>query len=298
MKYILFTVAVGVMLVSPGYTRGTPKTLILGPDLISSSTVNGKPIRIQVNLTAERTLIVNAEAAGRIGLKTTSSRAKGVIGHQRFSASSTSAEYEIGGMPIKRRLVWYDTIATPGADAVVGPAGVAQDVITIQLRLAQEGERTYTLPLIAVQEEYGRMGTILKIGDQAVAVGWSLNRDSTLVTAAAAADLANSNGGHFTGEKRQDRVVFDVQRPVRTMEITSPFAIGPIHLSQVTAWVGDYGDTSRVPDDQDDPNEIVVTAKGSKIKSFHAIVIGRNDMAHCSSITYDKPGRQIRLVCR
>jgi hypothetical protein len=298
MKYILFTVMVGMMLVSPGYTRGAPTTLILGPDLISPATVNGKPVRIQVNLTAERTLIVNAEAAGRIGLQSNTSRAKGVIGHQRFSASSTSAEYVIGGMPIKSRILWYDTISTPGADAVVGPAGVTQDVITVQLRAAQDGERTFTLPLIMVQEKYGRMGTMVKIGEQAVAVGWSLNRDSTLVTAAAAADLANSNGGHFMGEKRKESVVYDVQRPVRTMDIARPFGIGPIQLSRVTAWVGEYGDISRVPDDQDDPNEIVVTAKGSKIKSFHAIVIGRNDMAHCSSITYDKPGRQIRMVCR
>jgi hypothetical protein len=298
MRHVLFTVTFGVMLASLAFARHPITTLTLGADLISPATVNGKPVRIQVNLTAERTLIVNAEAAGRIGLQPNTSRAKGVIGHQRFSASSTSAEYVIGGMPIKGRILWYDTIATPGADAVVGPAGVTQDVITVHLRAARDGERTFTLPLVVVQENYGRMGTIVKIGDQAVAVGWSLNRDSTLVTAAAAADLANSNGGHFTGEKRQDRVVFDVQRSVRTMDITSPFAIGPIHLSRVAAWVGDYGDTSRVPDDQDDPNEIVVTAKGSKIKSFHAIVIGRNDMAHCSSITYDKPGRQIRLVCR
>jgi len=298
MRNFLFAATVGMMLSSPGYARHNPTTLTLGPDLIAPSTVDGKPVKIQVNLTAEKTLIVNADAANRIGLQSSTSRARGVIGHQTFSASSTVAEYVIGGMTTKHRIGWYDTIATPGVDAVIGPAGVSQDVITVQLRPAQQGERTFTLPLIVVQENYGRIGTVVQIGDQAVAVGWDMTRDSTLITAAAAADLAKANGGHFVGEKRKDRVVFDVQRPVRAMDITTPFAIGPINLTHVTAWVGDYGDTSQVPDDQADPNEIVVTAKGSKIQSFHAIVIGRNDMAQCSSVTYDKPGRQIRLVCR
>jgi hypothetical protein len=53
-----------------------------------------------------------------------------------------------------------------------------------------------------------------------------------------------------------------------------------------------------VPDDQADPNEIVVMAKNGKIKPLHAIIIGRDDMAHCSSITFDKPAQHIRLSCQ
>jgi hypothetical protein len=82
------------------------------------------------------------------------------------------------------------------------------------------------------------------------------------------------------------------------MAIANPCVISPIRRTDVILWFSEYGDTSKAPDEHTDPNEIVVVAKGSKIKPLHAIIVGRDDMAQCSSITFDKPAWQIRVWCQ
>jgi hypothetical protein len=300
MKYTKAALALGLILAGPalaGRKSASPSTLNVGPDLTVNGTVNGVSVRLLMSLFGERTLFLHPEAAARLGFKPGMLPANGTIGKEKFKGSTAVTTYVVAGASIKRRIVWFDRLFTPGFDGVVSPSAVAQDIVTVELRTRQPKETVHTFPLVSVPQTYGRIGTFTRVGNTDVRLTWDLNRETTLVTAAAAADLAAANGGRFVGEKRLETVILNVQRPVRTLMIDTPFVVGPVRLAQATAWVGDYGDTSQVPDDQADPNEIVVVGKGSKVKPIHAILVGRNDMAHCSSITFDKLRRQIRVSC-
>jgi hypothetical protein len=282
----------------PASTQTSSRTLAVGTDMIVNGSLDGAAARFHMSLFGERTLVLHPGTAARLAIKPGIFRANGQVGRDKFKGSTAVKTYLINGLPIKRRIVWFERLFAQGVDGVIAPAAVPQDVISVELRPRQSGEQVHVLPLVSLPKTYGRMGAIVRIGDADVALVWDLGRATTLVTAAAAADLSAANSARFVGEKWQETVVFNVQRPVRRMAIAAPFEAGPIRLTDVTAWVGDYGDTSQVPDDAADPNEIVVVGKGSKIKPIHAILVGRNDMAHCSSIVFDKPRAQIRMSCR
>jgi hypothetical protein len=300
MRIVGSLIVIAILLAAPALAKRTEpgiSTLTIGPDMMVNGSMNGTSTRFLMSLWGERTLFLHPDAASRMSFKPGMFKVRGQVGSEKFPGASAVKTYLVDGQPIKRRIVWFSSLFTPGADGVISPGAVPQEVIIAQLRPRRDGERVTTLPLISFPGTYGKMGTNIRIGDSDVKLVWDLTRNKTLVTASAAADLAANSSGHFVGEKFRERVVYNVQRPVRRMVIDNPFVVGPLRLSDVTAWVGDYGDTSQVPDDQADPNEIVVVGKNSKIKPIRAILVGRNDMMHCSSITLDKRTLQIRLSC-
>jgi hypothetical protein len=297
LKNFVVAVSFWLMLAGAGPSSHQPATPVVGPDLIVNGAVNGHPTRFQMRLGGEKWLYLNPDAAVRLGLKPGMfSRVRGRIGNEKFKGAARSGAYLIDGVPKSGGIVWFQRRVAQGVDGGISPGSVPHDVVTVRLREIRGGEQVFSLPMVSMPGG-GRFGTMKMIGGQETSVIWDLARPNTLVTAAAAADLSSANGGRFVGEKRPEMIEFEVERPVRPLVLATPFAVGPVLLSNVNAWVGDYGDTSRIPDANADPSEIVVTAMGAKVKPLRTIVIGRNDMARCSSITFDKSLRQIRMSC-
>ncbi|MGL4314521.1 MAG: hypothetical protein ACRCSO_11085, partial [Sphingomonas sp.] len=61
--------------------------------------------------------------------------------------------------------------------------------------------------------------------------------------------------------------------------------------------VSDNGTTAGIADANADPDEIVVTAKGSTDRR-DVIILGNDALDQCSTIVFDKPRKQIQLSCR
>ena len=103
----------------------------------------------------------------------------------------------------------------------------------------------------------------------------------------------------MTGPVDQAEIAFGIARPVRRMTLTTPFVIGPMALNALHVRVSDYGNaaTIRDADVTPDPEEIIVTGKAKRDPSRDRLSIGRDALEQCSSITFDKPAKRIRLSC-
>lgn len=270
--------------------------LTVGADQIVAGTIGGQPARYHLLADGSSTLILNPQAAQRLGMKAGWFGVGVMIGPVMVNGSSAVVRYAVAGQPIKRRIGWFDRPVTTGADGALGPSAVPQPIVTFQLRAPATGETTYSLPLTDLG--YRGLGTNLIVGGQTIFVQWDLTQPAATGTAAAGADLAASHGARFTGPAWQEPIRFGVKRPVRRLALATPLTIGPIAITQVVTRVSDYGDTSAIADADADQSEIVVAAKGRKSRAIHSLRIGRDAMAGCSSISFDKSRSTITLSCR
>ncbi|MBN8500336.1 MAG: hypothetical protein J0M19_04190, partial [Sphingomonadales bacterium] len=186
-----------------------------------------------------------------------------------------------------------------GVDGIAGPNALPWSRLTFTTGSKAEGEQEIDLPL-EVAGPFGWRGSItkLKLGDQEINVWFSLMLPQSLATAGLGAELARTNGGAMTGAAHSTVIRFGIERPVRTMHLSTPLLIGGRPLSELGVRMADFGDASGIPEAgaKSDPDEIVVTAE-KKGKRDYSLLLGRDFLTGCSSITYDFPAKLIRLSC-
>ena len=286
----------GVSLSSVAFSRGLPSVLTVGTDLVAIGSVAGHPARFKMQADGTSTLVLNPDAAGRFGLRGGWFRVLVKVGPVPVNGQSGVTHFVVGGQDSRRRIGWFDRPIAPGFDGALGPSAVPQDVVVFQLRGPSPGEKRTVLPM--ANQGYGGVGTFVIARGQRIFVQWDMSKRTNSATAAAAADIADISGGQFVGKPWHEVVALGVERPVRRVILAREFVVGPFRLASLVARTTDYGDTSTIPDADADQSEIVVTAQGKKSKLVRALSIGQDAMAGCSSITFDKPKRQIILSCR
>jgi hypothetical protein len=216
------------------------------------------------------------------------------VGPVKVKGETGVTKLEFGAAAFKRRVVWFERPYAHGADAAVGPGGLPVDIVRFQLRAPQPGERTLALPLI--QKMFQPTYAEIAVGGRKVQVLFDPQHDRSLATAGAGQAIAAGLGGQLSGDASPSEVAFGITRPVRTLRLKSPLIIGPLSFDAVAVRIGDNGTTAGISDADADPDEIVVTAKGGGNRR-DTLIIGRDQLGHCSSIVFDKPAKQIRLTC-
>lgn len=243
-----------------------PATLTVGPDLVVAGTIAGRPARLQMSPNGSSTLVMNPDAANRMGLKGGLFNVGVKVGPVAIRGKTAVVRYGVQGPERRRRIGWFDRPIAQGFDGMLGPAAVSQPVVIFQLRQPVAGERRSVLPL--TDRGYGGMGTMVTVGGQPIFVEWALTKPHNGATAAAAT-MAAALGGQFAGRGWREPLAFDVERPVRRLTLARPLAIGPLQIGSLVTRTGDYGDTSAIPDADADPSEIVVTGRwGNRIRSI------------------------------
>jgi hypothetical protein len=288
-----------IMALAAMLLAGPDGPLTLAPGRTLAITVGGKPATLRVDPGAPSAPMFNAEAAARLGFHASMIGIQVAIGPVRIKGSSDLIALDIGNGAFKRRAVWFDAGAyAEGVDAVIGPGGVPADIVRFDLRAPQPGERQVTLPL--ADFGYGGMGARLTIGGESVAVRFSLERDRTVATASAGAIIAGAQGGAFDAAPERMVIRFGVERPVRHMKLATPLQVGPFALTGLMVRTSDFGSTTRIPEagaPDVDPDEIVVTGERKSKKREQRIEIGRDQLARCSSIIFDKPAKTLTFSC-
>ncbi|MBV7257610.1 hypothetical protein KCG44_12530 [Pacificimonas sp. WHA3] len=125
---------------------------------------------------------------------------------------------------------------------------------------------------------------------------FTFDSPETMVTASTGAVLAHTYRGRMVGDPRPVNLEMGFERSVREMDVERPIQIGQFALHNVVVRTRDTGSTRGIPDDDHDPNEIVVTGNRKKTAT-HGIVIGTENLADGSSLTYDKAAMTIRPSC-
>lgn len=285
--------------------------VVRSEDPFVTAVVNGAPLRLRVDPAAP-----NMPLLPQAGDAAAKRRRMGIsygfgVGPVNVVADTEVAKVDYGDGVRKQRI---GRVARPFAQAAaegsIGPGGLPEPVVRYVLRAPIAGERTVTLPM----QRPGFPDTLFGSGwapsvAQIVLDGAPLRlrfdplRPRTLATAGAAARIARLHGGTLSGEAVATEIRFGVERPVRSMTLARPLAIGPLAIDRLGVRISDYGraDSIREADaaaERDDPDEIVVTATGKKRDLRRDVLsLGADALARCSAIVFDRTAAVIRLTC-
>ena len=268
--------------------------LVVRGDGLVDAVVGGSRARIRITPWAPAAPTLNPDFAGRIGLKGGWFGFAVKVGPVRVNGRSSVTRLDFGTMNFRRRVVWFDRRYEAQGDGAVGPGGIPAEVIRFELRPARPGERVATLPLVQrlFQPTYSRV----TVAGRELNILFDPQHAQTLATAGAGSAIAADFGGQLVGATGKAEVAFGIDRPIRTMRLARPLVIGPLSFDSVPVRIGDSGSIAGIADADADPDEVVVTAKGSS-KRRDVLIIGRDAIARCSSIVFDKPAKAIRLSC-
>lgn len=245
--------------------------------------------------------LIDAAFAARAGLRPSMFGVSYSVGPVEIPGYTAVARVDFGRGPTRRRVGWAARRHSIAADAMIGPGGLPEPIVRFVLRPAVPGERVASLPMVSRGGLAGRWGesfALIAVGGQPMRVQFDLRRQRTVATAGAGLRLAQAYRGRLSGPTGKVEIAFGVERPVRSMTLESPLMVGALAVRSLGIRTVDFGNASGLQDSAADSDEIVVTALRKRNTADDRISIGRDDLARCSSITFDKRARRITLSCR
>ncbi len=288
---------------SPAPAQPLPDELVLEGDNIITVTVNGQSLRFEISAEAFGPPVINPEIAARLMLVAEARRG------WRFGpvvvegeAAATLADFGAGPVPLL--VTWADRQASAKADGVMGVHHLPYARVTFAHHAPVAGETVQSFPLRrAGARANTRLGTEIVVGKKKLMMIFVPERAENLITAPTANFIATHQEGGFELASEGIAVMdFGVQRPTRMMRIAEPVMLGDLAVERFAVRVEDYGEPSRVGEiAQDDPrfdkNSIIVSRRKGRGRPDLLTRIGRDQIAHCSAITYDFSVGEIRLSC-
>jgi len=280
-----------------------PQELVLEGDNIITLWVNGEPLRMEVSADSFGAPIINSEVAARLALIPTQQRGWR-FGPVEVAGLSTVAEVDFGAGPAPMLISWAERFASRTSDGVIGVHSLPYQQVTFLVGTTAGDEITHRF---ALKRSGGRgdtrLGTEVMVGKQRLTMIFAHQRAENLITAPTANFIATHQDGGF--EARSDSIAvmnFAVERPTRMMRIAAPILLGELPVDRFAVRVEDYGEPRRVGEIGEDdprfaPGNITVSRRKGRGKPDLLTRIGRDQIAHCSRLTYDLEASEIRLSC-
>lgn len=280
-----------------------------------AATIDGKPVTLRADPGAPGLVLMTTAAAETLALKTGALMLGYSVGGQGAMQATTVRPMTFGTTQVKRRIGfpsrkkgetnprWIARAYADVGDGSIGPGSLPEPVVRFALRTPRAGERTVALPMVDGGGLFGRLSgefAQIVIGGQPVRVRFDPYHPRTTVTANAATLIAEAQGGTFSGASAPAEIAFGIARPVRTMTLAKPLAIGPLAVATLGVRTGDVGSAASIPEADaaaPDPDEIVVTAKGKRDPKRDRLTRGADVLDRCSSIVFDQRAKQVRLTC-
>ncbi|TXC72372.1 hypothetical protein FSB78_16530 [Sphingomonas ginsenosidivorax] len=280
-----------------------------------AATIDGTPVSLRVDPAAPGLVLVTAATAERLALKSGALGLGYAVGGQGAMQATTVRPMTFGAVAVKRRIGfpsrkhdskdqrWIGRAYANVGDGSIGPGSLPEPVVRIALRAPHAGERTVALPLVDGGGLFGRLSgefAQVTIGGQPVRVRFDPYHPRTTVTANAATLIATAQGGTMAGTSVPVEIAFGIARPVRTMTLARPLAVGPLAISTLGVRTADVGSAASIPEADappPDPDEIVVTARGKRDPKRDRLTLGADVLDRCSGIVFDQGQKEVRLTC-
>lgn len=281
---------------------GQTSELVVSGDGIVPVTVNGVPGRVRIDPAVPALGMLNMDYAARARLRAGPFAFGYLVGPRQVNGLSAVTRIGVGdgARPRKRRVGWTERPYLADADGVIGPGGLPQQVIRFVLRPSVPGERTVALPMVNEGGLLGGWGgayALIDVGRQPMRIRFNPHQPLTLATAGAAVRIAAAHDGRLGGDTSEVEIAFGIARPVRTLRLATPLPIGPLAISELGVRTADFGNASAIREEGGDPDEIIVTGERRRDPRRDRLSLGADALARCSSITFDKRARQVRLSC-
>jgi len=281
-----------------------PDELVLEGENIITLWLNGEPLRMEVSSDSFGAPIINSEVAARLGLLPEQRRGWR-FGPIEVEGLSALAAVDFGAGPAPMLVSWSERFASRKADGVIGVHSLPYARVTFALGPpAPDGE---TVHRFALKRSGGRddtrLGAEVMVGKQPLMMIFAHQRSENLVTAPTANFIATyQDGGFVPGTEGNTLMNFGIQRPTRMMRIATPILLGELVVDRFAVRVEDYGEPRRVGeigenDPRFAPGNITVSRRKGRGRPDLLTRIGRDQIAHCSSLTYDLAASEIRLTC-
>lgn len=281
-----------------------PPERVIAPDGLEPVTINGITRTIRVDPGAPAMPIITRDYADAAGMKAGMfGFAMGFGPKVMVSGGTAVARVAFGKVEsAKLRIGFTPKPYAVNVAGVFGPASLAAPVIRFRLREPVAGERTSSFPMVDQGGLFGGWAerfAIIMVEGEPLRIRFDPHHPRTLANAGAAVRLARAYGGTLSGSTSPAEIAFGVERPVRTMTLATPLAMGPLTIGTLGVRTVDHGHTDTIADADThaDPNEVVVTGKGKHDIKRDRLSIGADQLIRCSSIVFDKPAKQIRLSC-
>lgn len=284
-------------------SRGLPDELVLGEDRIIEVMLGGIPVRLEVGADEFGPPVINPNIAQRLLLSPTF-RSGWRFGPVVVNGVGTSVPLDVGAGAKTMTVNWASVPVSRRADGVIGVHDLPYRLVTFELGPPGASERVQRFALKRRGgKSNGRLGTEIDIGKQRMAFVFSLSRAENLVTAPTANFIATHHEGGFEERARgQAFMRFNVYRPTQIMRIAYPIFLGELEIDRFAVRFEDYGTPSKVgtiePNDpRFDKDTIYVTRRKGLGKPDRLTRLGRDQIAHCSRLTYDLKAMEARLSC-
>jgi hypothetical protein len=260
-------------------------TLSADPVPIVEAEINGRRVHLEVDLRLPDVLVLNPEAARRLGVRRVplssaevgldDALIRGRVARPRIVFAGAGATRSVTGI--------FNVPASHRADGLIGPGVLPYDVIRIELRAAQSGEReiSFSLETADVWEPTARVGNLeVEISFDLANAASTFNRTAAALLDDAGAivpDGAHSETPMLLGLRAQTQ-------PVRTEITVVGLGLGPVVARTRSPLIG-----------ATDEETIVVRAEADVPPP--SLWIGREALARCSSISVDRRSRRMSLRC-
>ncbi len=194
-----------------------------------------------------------------------------------------------------------DAYTFPNVDAIAGPDAIPAKIVKYNLRNSQAGEQIYSFPL-ARPWNWWIAGTEQEINGQMIHFAFAPQFETSVAGASAAAHISQIHKGQFTDIRKNILIAYGVERPTRQVNLAVPITLGAINIASLLVRTEDFGSATTIPGNKpatepEDKSAIIVTAQRKIPKAKLIVYVGADALYGCSSITYDKPAKQIHLSC-
>jgi hypothetical protein len=274
---------------------GDQLTLAARDGFILPADINGQAVRLRVD-TGYSDIILNPAVAQRLGLRPSLFGADLRVGPVKVQGRTGRGTVAIGSARQDRHISWFDRNVADDADGVINIAHLPYAATTLTFGAKQAGEVTTSVATTPLG--FWSVAWHQPVGDRKVEVRMLLDAPRTMLTAASGAMLGETHGGAWAGEPAPHRIAFDVTRPAREMRFASPVPLQLLSLDRALVRTSDNRGKYVLPSDPAaDPNEIVVTGNVARGSAYLTVILGRDQLAGCSSLAYERATRLLSLSC-
>jgi hypothetical protein len=295
----------GTAIAQEGSAQQNVGVFVVPPDRIIQGTINGQPVRYEFTGSLPTYSIIDPQVAKRLGLKAQFLPVFGrSVNTGKLNLGKTAkVNYSVGTQSGYRSITWYSRPDSQSGDISLSLSSIEEPVVTYMLRPQQNSERLFAMPLKYFSENIP--GTTVQDSKNKIFIIFDFRQESNVANASMAINLVAENGGGFITDQGRILTTIRTERPARTLKLGRPLLVGPLQLSLIDVLTNARGNAKPIPNANVKiaparEDEIVVVAnrkvkRGNEDAQF--LSIGTQALSACSSITFDRKLKEIRMSC-
>ncbi len=261
-------------------------TLDANPAPIVEAAINGRPVLLEVDPRIPDVLVLNQEAADRLGVRRVplmgaavsidgGSRIRGRIARPRIMFGERASRALAGVFPVP---------LTARAEGVIGPGALPYNLVTINLRQMPGPLREISFSVRDPDDWLVRSD----VGGQLLDVRFGVVDRATILNRTSARLFGNAGQITPNGDLSELPVLLGLSammQPVSTELALERLAFGPTFARTSAPLLGAI-----------EPDAIIVEAEGGDPPPA-SVMIGAAALEHCASISVDRRTRRLTLRC-